>query len=171
MTQPTVPIAFELPKLPKRARPYVALVVAGATPVDAGRDLELTEEEQKVFQGHPVIRAHIRAGRIAQIDNTAILLELAYIALLDPIEFFDDTGRLRPIHEMPETARRAIASFDVELDSKGTQIHKVKLWDKIAAIRLLGQSRGLFAEKMQHDVGPSLEQLIDLALKEKGRGE
>ena len=57
--------------------------------------------------------------------------ELAYAALFDPIEIFDDLNHIRSIREMPEHVRRAIASFEVDPVSFVT---KIKFVDKLSAI-------------------------------------
>lgn len=59
------------------------------------------------------------------------LEELSYAALLDPAEMFDDLNHFKPIKELPEHVRRAIAGFEVDPVSF---ITKVKFVDKRGAI-------------------------------------
>ena len=57
--------------------------------------------------------------------------ELACAAVLDPSEMFDELNHFRPIRELPEHVRRAIAGFEVDPVSFVT---KVKFIDKRGAI-------------------------------------
>lgn len=59
------------------------------------------------------------------------LEELACAVTLDPIEMFDDLNHFRPIRELPERVRRAIAGFEVDPVSFVT---KIKFIDKRGAI-------------------------------------
>lgn len=102
-------------------------------------------------------QAIARAG----VRNLRVLEELAAIAFFDPADIFEN-GDLRPIGEMPEKARRALASIEVEdlYEGRGESreyigtLRKVKHWPKIDALTKLGQYLKLFTEK--HEIsGPN----------------
>jgi phage terminase small subunit len=67
---------------------------------------------------------------------------------------FGPDGQLKPIAEMPEDARRALAS--VETDETAIEgaavgvVRKVKMNDKIRALDSIGKHLGMFVEKIDH---------------------
>jgi hypothetical protein len=102
-------------------------VVAGKTAtqaaVDAGYAPTHARNRGSKLLKKPKIRAYIelrRATAVAAAEQATnitlarIFEELGHVALLDPKDLFDEKGRLLPLHEMPEHARRAISSFDVD---------------------------------------------------------
>ena len=81
---------------------------------------------------HPIFQKAItkRAAQVQakfRLDAERITTEVNYIALLDPKDFYDEEGNLKPIHEIPEYARRAVASM---------KDGEIKTWDKIQAQKL-----------------------------------
>lgn len=104
--------------------------------------------------------ADLTKEKFSKLDISAerILQELARLAFLDPRKLFNESGGLRPIHELDEDTARAIAGLDheklFEHFGKGQAKHvgttsKVKLADKTRALQLLGQYRKLFTEKVE----------------------
>lgn len=89
------------------------------------------------------------------IDADVVLRELLYLARSDVGDMFDDQGQLLALSDMPEHARRAIASIDVEELVGGSgpdraQIgwtKKVRLWNKPQALELLGKHLKLWIER------------------------
>ena len=65
-------------------------------------------------------------------------------------------ARFRPTAEIPAPARRAIASVKVrryphrEDPTETYELVEFRLWDKVAALRLALQHRGLLAERHEH---------------------
>jgi hypothetical protein len=96
--------------------------------------------------------------------------ELARVALFDPREILDPkTGAMLPLHEWPERARRALASYEEEalfeevpaggVGPRGGVVkarvqvgvvRKVKWLNKIDALRLGMQRLGALVEKHEH---------------------
>lgn len=78
--------------------------------------------------------------------------EMARLAFHDPGQLFDDDGNLIPIKDLPEDARRAISSLDVDelWDGRGEDrrqvgsTKKVRLWDKVSALEKLARIAGMF---------------------------
>lgn len=113
-----------------------------------------------------------------EIDADDILRELARVAFLDPRRAYgqhpDDPKRKRllELHEMPEDVARAIGTFEVTLtggEESGVQeLTKVKPWDKLKALELLGKHKKLFTDKVELSADITLEDLIKAAVK---RGE
>lgn len=108
-----------------------------------------------------------RSKRTA-INADTILRELLRLATVDVTEAFDDMGQLKPISEIPEDVRRAIAGLEVHelFDGQGDQksviglAKKVKFWDKPKALELLAKHLKLLTDKVEHSGTITLESLV-----------
>lgn len=129
------------------------------------------------------VRAAIDEALAAQEKRTLVtadrvLQELARIALFDPKDLFDADGNLLDLKDMPEDARRAVASVEVETEVAESGKHrgerlsvvsKVKLWDKPKALELIGRHLKMFVDKLElGDGGPITVQIVRYG-KGKGR--
>jgi phage terminase small subunit len=103
-----------------------------------------------------------RAKR-AEIDADTVLAELLKIARADIGQAFNADGSLRPVAEMPEDVRRAIASVEIREEGRGGdqeqagQTKKVRFWDKPRALEMLGRHLRMFSDRMEitgKDGGP-----------------
>jgi len=106
----------------------------------------------------PEIRQAIDEALKAQENRTLVtadrvILELSRIALLDPKTLFDENGQLLPLADMPEAARRAIASIEIESPKSrpGATVTKIRLWDKPKALELIGRHLKMFVERVAHE--------------------
>jgi hypothetical protein len=70
--------------------------------------------------------------------------EVASIALFDPASLYDEAGNLLPVHKLPESARRAIASIETD---KGFQ--KLKMNSKLGGLELAAKILGLVKQQEQ----------------------
>ena len=108
----------------------------------------------------PPVQEAIREALAARAKRTEIsqdrtLKEIARVAFLDPLELFANDGTLLPLNKMPEDARRAIASLEVEELWEGTgkdriaigRLKKIKLVSKEGTLTLVGRHLGIFNEK------------------------
>lgn len=122
---------------------------------------------------HPGVQAlikELKAPIAAKLELSAdhILSELNRIARCDVGEAFDENGKLKPIHEIPEDVRRCIQSVETEELFEGfgkerTQIgftKKIKFWDKNKGLELLGRHFKLYTDKIEHSGGFTLEALV-----------
>jgi phage terminase small subunit len=99
------------------------------------------------------IQAAIQAAQQARSGETKItaarvLQELALIAFQDPADVFDFKGEkptMRPAHEIPEAARRAMSSIRF----KDGEVAEVKFWSKDSALEKIGKHLGMFLEKIE----------------------
>jgi phage terminase small subunit len=86
-----------------------------------------------------------------QISADKILQELLLIARSDISLAFRKDGTLKPIHEIPEEVRRAISgveTLETLVGKKLCKTNKVKFWDKVAALGLLGKNLKLFTDQV-----------------------
>lgn len=108
------------------------------------------------------VRARIEAAnsRInVKLDITVerIKLELARLCFFDPLEFWNEDGTAKPLHEINVDARRCIAGLEVAELFTGTgearnlagYIKKFKLADKGANLERLGRHLQMFPTKVE----------------------
>ncbi len=108
--------------------------------------------------GYGVRKQHQKQEYVkATVDR--VLAEYSHIAFLDIGEAFAADGSLLPIHEMPESVRRAmagieVASLNIDNDGKGEvgKLHKIKLLDKGKALQDLAKHLGMFVEQVHNTV-------------------
>lgn len=107
----------------------------------------------------PIIRKYLEEAKLAQQERTQItadkiLQELLLIARSDVSKAFNKDGSLKSIHDIPEDVRRAISgveTLETFIGSKGGKVRtsKVKFWDKVAALGLLGKNLRLFVDQVE----------------------
>jgi phage terminase small subunit len=115
----------------------------------------------------PDVQTHIKRLQDERSKRTAIaadrvIIELARLAFSDLADAFDNNGDLKQPNEMPEALRRAIAAMEMidRFVGRGDDrmrvrsVKRIRLWDKVSALELLGKHLGLFVDKVEHS-GPS----------------
>lgn len=104
-------------------------------------------------QAHALLRnpkltgliGELKAKSAARLEITAdrVLAELARVAFADIGAAFDESGALRPIHQIPEDTRRALSAIESdELREEGAAVgmtRKVKLADKLRGLEILAK--------------------------------
>lgn len=120
----------------------------------------------------PKVAAAIAAGQARraqklEISAERVLAELAKLAFYDPRDLFDERGRMKPMTELDDITRAAIAGLDTEtreIQGEGptqrTVVKKVKLADKGLNLERLGRYLKLFTDRVEHDGRVTLEQLV-----------
>lgn len=100
-----------------------------------------------------------QSKRIGKLELTAdsILGELLRIAKVDISQAFEEDGNLRPLSDIPEDVRRAVAGIEIDdrWEGKGEDatrytVKKLKFWDKNRALELLAKNLGLLVERHEH---------------------
>lgn len=90
------------------------------------------------------LRAKIEKSH--EVTRDKVLKELAHLAFVDTTKLFDLTGQLKPIHEIDEATRRAIASVEISSikveENITTTTYKIKLWDKKGALEVISRMQG-----------------------------
>jgi phage terminase small subunit len=102
-------------------------------------------------------RALAARSERTQITADRTLRELADVAFSEFGQILDFTGtdlRLKPVNEITEAARRAIAAMKVKRQGEGqgeaartVEVTEFKLWDKLSALEKLCKHLGLFIDK------------------------
>lgn len=116
----------------------------------------------------PRVKAIIDAGEARLSDKVGltaelVLEELLTIAQADIADAYDEAGNLLPIKQMPLAVRKALAS--IETSEKGI---KVRRWDKVEALKLLGQHLGAWKDRLQLEGeggGPVVVEVVNFADK------
>lgn len=99
----------------------------------------------------------------AQLEAKWVIERLMAIAGLDVSQAFDKDGALKPLSEIPELTRQAIAGLETDELYQGRgedrhyvgQARKIRWWDKVKALELLGRHLGLFDEDKPGSGGPT----------------
>ena len=135
------------------------------------RWLTADEERRKVYDDACELRKEWLRDKI--------LHELTAIASVDIRELFDDNGALRPASEWPDALTQAVSSietkelFEYEGDEKihVGYTHKVKVWDKVKTVELIGKSLSYFTEKHEHTGKISLADLVEASFATKPKDD
>lgn len=97
-----------------------------------------------------------------------IFAELKTMATVDIRDAFDENGRLRDIASMPEELARCISSVEVfeEFSGRGLDkeltghTKKIRFWDKLKSLELLGKNLNMFIERRELRVSVTLEEML-----------
>jgi phage terminase small subunit len=117
-------------------------------------------------------KANDKVNAKLEVTVERVREELARLAFFDPIEFWNQDGTAKPLHEMSEDARRAIAGLEVAelFEGKGEErglagyIKKFKLADKGANLERLGRYLQMFPTKVEIDHRLEIQKIDDADL-------
>jgi phage terminase small subunit len=139
------------------AEEYLIDLDAGAAAIRAGYSAHSAKQIGYENLTHPLVSEAIKRNRllvseIAQINAAMVLKELGRLGFSDIRSIFTQDGRLRPLSSLSRDQSAAIASIEVvskcgPVTEDGIEIeytHKVKLWDKVAALTNLARHLGMF---------------------------
>lgn len=111
-------------------------------------------------------RATEQTARLA-VTADRVMQEYERLALLDPIDLFNPDGSMKPLHEIPEDARRAISGLEIrqlkDIEAPDSvllaTLHKIKLADKKGALDSLAKIMGLMRDQpaTQVNVGVTVQ--------------
>lgn len=155
LSEMEVRFCYEFIAEPNRTK---AAIRAGYSPNTArqkGSEVSLRPEVQAFIA---ILQAEYQAQLNVNVQR--VLTERARVAFFDPIDLFDENGALLPIRDMDADARRAIASVEVQELFEGTgqdrkhigNLHKIKLWDKGAALTALERHLGMYNDTLDVNV-------------------
>ncbi len=113
----------------------------------------------------------------ALVSVAEVINEYRRVAFCDISAAFNSDGSLKPIHEIPEDVRRAMAGIEVvenavSLENEGgvkfvpQYVKKVKFWEKTKALEGLGRFLKMFTDKV---IIENLDELADRLSQAKAR--
>lgn len=158
---------------PKRQRIVDAYVMDPSSfpnaVVAAGYSQKAVHNTSSQFFNEPLMQAAIAEKMGEREERTMvtadrILHELAVIGFSDLRNYTinPDTGNISLPRGMPEYVMRAVSSikFVVTVEEDGTtrKTLEFKLWDKLQALRLMGQHLAMFTDKIQLTTGVDVRQ-------------
>jgi len=111
-------------------------------------------------------KSAIRAREEWFVQN--VLLELSRVINVDIRKAFNADGTMKQVTEMPVEIAKAVASVEVEeIWSGGSknrikvgETKKIKFWNKMPALEMLGKNLKMFIDRVEHGGLVSLEQLV-----------
>lgn len=130
-----------------------AYIRAGYSAKGAGQSAERLLRNAEIAARVAELQAKV-ADKL-EITAERVLREVARLAFSDPRKFFNPDGSLKPITELDDDTAAALASFEsVEKAIPGgegetEEVRKFKVWDKPAALGMLGRHLKLFTEKLE----------------------
>ena len=138
---------------------YVRSMNARASAMEAGYKEHQAQNAAQRLLADRLFREEIErqiqeANEKNLVNREFVVTELARVAGFDPAKMFDANGALLDMGAWPQGASKAIASFDVQELYSGSgakkeqigTIKKVRVWDKLKALELLGKTLMMFRE-------------------------
>jgi phage terminase small subunit len=127
---------------------------------------------------NPEVEAAIAEAKNARSARTAItaddvLREFTKVGRSDVRKLFTPEGALKPIHQLDDDTAAAISSIEVVTkripgpDGEPVKVeytHKVRTYDKIAALTQAGRHLGMFVDKVAIEGRLTLEELVMAAV-------
>ncbi|MGH1414848.1 MAG: terminase small subunit [Pelagimonas sp.] len=143
---------------------YLIDLNATQAAIRAGYSERTAEQQGSRLLGNVKVAKEIAKAKAARSERTEItqdrvLEELARIAFSDLRRVLSNRGALIDVHDWDDDTAGAISSVEVvtklggEVDEDGNPIvdhvHKLKVWDKNAALEKLGKHLGMFKDRVQ----------------------
>lgn len=150
------------PKQERFCREYLIDLNATKAAIRAGYSVDSARQIGSENLSKPSVREFIEKLKAKQDERIEIraddvLREILALATVDVTRAFDDEGNLRPLSEIPEDVRKAIAGVDIEALYSGRgdtreqigTLRKLKFWDKNKALEMLAKHKELLTEKLK----------------------
>jgi phage terminase small subunit len=89
------------------------------------------------------------------ITTDMVLAELWKLATSDIRQVFDERGNMLDIHQIPDEVAAVLSGVEISdwktLDQGEVQerLKKLKLWDKVACLRIVAQHLGMLSDKVE----------------------
>lgn len=171
------------PKQKRFIEEYLIDLNATQSAIRAGYSEDTAQQMGSENLSKPLIKSAIQAAIDARSKRTNItadnvLSELMRIATADLSGAYDEQGRLKPIHEIPEDTRRAMSGIKVFEEFEGSgqdrvkigEVREVKFWDKPKALEILARHLKLLTDKVEVSGSVTISDRLAKARK-RVRGE
>lgn len=94
---------------------------------------------------------------ICEVNAERVLKELCRIGFSNPLNLFDETGKLLPVQEWDEDTARSVSSIKtrVTVDKEGneTTTTEFRFWNKNNALELVAKHLGMLDDRIKMDHG------------------
>lgn len=148
------------PRQARFAAEYVVDLNATAAAIRAGYSAKTAQQQGSRLLSNVMVAAAVRVAKAERAHRTEVtadhvVRELACIGFGDIRRLFDETGRLRAVSDLPDDVAAFLASVEVlrerttiagEATTEESTV-KVKAWDKLRALELLGKHLGIFKDQ------------------------
>jgi phage terminase small subunit len=157
---PDVPAGAGVALRPRHARfvqEYLVDLNATQAAIRAGYSAKTAEQAGYRLLRNVQIAAAVREGQQAQwakaeLSASRVLEELRRVSLVNIRGLFQADGQLKPVTEWSDEQLAAVASVDIVIVERGdappARVHKLRLWNKVAALDTLAKHFGLLTEKI-----------------------
>jgi phage terminase small subunit len=102
-------------------------------------------------------------GERTEISADQVVRELAAIAFADVRTLLDSDGRFRAIRDLDSMTATPLAAIEIrEIADEPGRLLKVRLWNKLKALELLGRHFGVFSERdrLEGAAGPLVVEIV-----------
>lgn len=164
------------PKQEAFVREYLIDLNATQAAIRAGYSKRTAEKIGSENIRKPEIEAAITNAQKARAERTQVnadwvLRRLHSDATADLSELYDEAGSIRPMKDWPMAFRTGlVAGIDTVQERDGDEyvtVRKVKLADRGKLLEMIGRHIGVgaFKDKVEHDVGGTLADLVASSMK------
>jgi len=151
-----MPEARMTPKQQRFVEEYLVDLNGTAAARRAGYSTRAANEQAARLLAKTSVQEAVRVAREELSKRTAmtqdwVLGELRKIAAADPRRLYRPDGTLKTLPELDDDTAAAVSAvdFSVEARSGQLQIRKLRRWDKIRALELIGRHLGMFEHTHQ----------------------
>lgn len=161
------------PRQERFCREYIIDLNGTQAAIRAGYAENSAQEQASRLLSNAMVKARVDELKLKRNDRLDIkaddvLREVLRLAMVDITQAFDENGNLKPIKDIPEDVRRALSSIEVDELFEGSgkdrehvgRTRKVRFWDKVKSLELLGKHLSLFKDRVEHSADESLERMI-----------
>lgn len=158
-------------KLSARERRYVAEFLVDLNGSAAVRRMQPKSKRPDVISAklhsrprvqEAIVEAMAKREERTEISQDRVLRELAAVAFSDPRQMYDEHGAMLSVDKMSDRAAASLAGIETEEIAVGAgekrqaigMLRKVKRWDKVKALELLGKHLAMWKDVHQH-TGPN----------------
>ena len=152
------------PRQQRFCEEYIVDLNATQAGIRAGYSAKTAYSQAHDLLKKPEIEAEVQRlmnerSKRTEITADKVLKETYLLAMSDIGEAFNEDGSLKPIRDIPAHIRRAISSVEVDelFEGRGEQrehvgyTRKLRLWDKVKTLELLGKHLRLFDDAVKID--------------------